>query len=516
MSLYRVNAADARAALALAALRVKARQRREEAERADPASERARLAAEAEAALADVEAFARTCSIQTAEGETVNFGTAGWPWQFGLLATWAANPLVVVLKARQLGVSWLVAMYSLWRAIRRPGQSVLLISRNQADAQKLLDKVAFLYAHLPAWKPGAIVNARSIRFTDLGSEIEAMPATENVGRSRTAALVVLDEHAHQPWASQILAAVKAVAEKGQIISISSARGPGALHSKIYLAAKAGSNGWKPVFIPASFHPDRQDPGWRERARAALEQLSDAAFAQEYPENDIEAIQTTGRPVFSAEDLARQPIEAGISGPPGLTLYRSPLPGLIYVIGADVGEGLATSDWSSALVLERDSGEQVAQLRGRWTPDVYAAKLDGLARLFAEHASERSRHPVIVAIERNNHGHAALLALCQLAGNSAPYTIYRARDAHSGWLTTSANRPILVDQLEAALRTGRLTLHDAPALDQFSTFAYSDDGRPEAQEGYRDDDVMAAGIAWQIRERAFVRVLGLSPGHVVSG
>jgi len=27
------------------------------------------------------------------------------------------------------------------------------------------------------------------------------------------------------------------------------------------------------------------------------------------------------------------------------------------------------------VLERDSGEQVAPLRGRWAPDVHAAKLD---------------------------------------------------------------------------------------------------------------------------------------------
>jgi hypothetical protein len=41
-------------------------------------------------------------------------------------------------------------MFALWRAIRRPGQAVLFISRNQADAEKPLDKVAFLYAHLPA------------------------------------------------------------------------------------------------------------------------------------------------------------------------------------------------------------------------------------------------------------------------------------------------------------------------------------------------------------------------------
>ena len=145
---------------------------------------------------------------------------------------------------------------------------------------------------------------RSIRFSELGSEIEALPATENVGRSRTAALVILDEHAHQPYARQILLAVSAVAEKGQIISISSVNGQGALHSQLYLAAKAGTNGWQAVFIPAGAHPDRHEPGWRERERAALEQLSDAAFAQEYPENDIEAIANHRAAGLSARGSSR--------------------------------------------------------------------------------------------------------------------------------------------------------------------------------------------------------------------
>lgn len=369
--------------------------------------------------------------------------------------------------------------------------------------------MAELYERLPAWKPAAVVNMRSIRCGH-GSEIEALPATENVGRSRTAALVVLDEHAHQPYARKILLAVMAVAEQGKVISISSANGQGALHSQLYVAAKAGSNGWQAVFIPAYAHPDRVDPGWRVRERAALSQLSDAEFAQEYPESDLEAIAATGRPVFRPEDLARQNVEPGTSGPPGLVLFRDPAPDKMYLIGADVGEGLATSDWSSAAVLERDSGEQVAQLRGRWTPDVYAAKLDELARRYGVHSKGGYDPKVIVAVERNNHGHAVLLRLRELHAGSAPYAIYRVKDGRQGWLTSSANRPVLVDQLEAALRTGELHLHDAGTLDQLATFAWSDDGRPEAPDGYHDDDVLALGIAWQVRRRSFGRVLGLPP------
>jgi hypothetical protein len=476
------------------------------AERLDANSERAALDRERDAALADVETFARHCKIKAAEGAEISFAASGWAWQFQLLALWAANRLCVVLKARQLGVSWLSAMYALWVAMRRPGQSVLLISRRQDDADELLAKVAYIYERLPAWRPRAIVNTRSIRFPALGSEIEALPATENVGRSRTAQLVILDEHAHQPWARKIMLAIKAVAEKGQVLSISSANGQGALHSQIYLAGKAGTNGWRAVFIPYNAHPDRQAPGWLERERAELEQLDDAKFAQEYPANDVEAIVSTGRPVFRHQDLTRQPLEAGVPGEPGVTYYREPEPGHVYVIGADVGEGLTTSDWSSATVIDRDSGEQVAQLRARWTPDVFAGKLDALARRFARNATPASPSPVLVGVERNNHGHAVLLALAKLHAGTAPYRIYRAPDKRVGWLTTNASRPVLVDQLEEALRTKALTVRDAGTVDQMSTFAYNDDGRPEAQEAYHDDDVMAAGIAVQLRRRAFGRVL----------
>lgn len=167
-------------------------------------------------------------------------------------------------------------------------------------------------------------------------------------------------------------------------------------------------------------------------------------------------------------------------------------------------------FEAATAIERDSGEQVAQLRGRWTPDIYASKLDELARRYAAHAKGAYDTKVIVAVERNNHGHAVLLRLRELHADSAPYVIYRAKDGRQGWLTTAANRPLLVDQLEVSLRTGGLHLHDAATVDQLAAFAWSDDGRPEAPNGYHDDDVLALGIAWQVRPSAFARVIGLPP------
>lgn len=79
-------------------------------------------------------------------------------------------------------------------------------------------------------------------------------------------------------------------------------------------------------------------------------------------------------------------------------------------------------------------------------------------------------------------------------------------APSKLFTTAANRLLLVDELEAAVRTGALHVHDAATVDQLSAFAWSDAGRAEAPDGYHDDDVLALGIAWQVRKRSFTRVL----------
>lgn len=483
------------------------------AARMDESSAEAKEFAERDAAYADVKAFARHAWIQDRDGKAIPFRDAGWAWQWALLVLWTITRLSVVLKARQLGVTWLAAIYVLWFATRKPGQTVLVISRRLDDAKKFVEKVKFIYERLPAWRPIAVFTTDKITFPGTGGAIEALPATEDTGRSRTAQLVVLDEWAHQPFARQIFQALAPVAETGQMIGLSSGNGQGALHSQIYLAAKAGRNAWKAVFIPFSAHPDRKIAGWLERKREDLAELSDAEFAQEYPANDVEAIVATGRTVFRPEDLARQPVrrsrELGLEA--GLAMYVAPTAGRTYIIGADVGEGLATSDWSSSGVIDRDSGEQVAQLRGRWAPDIYAAKIDRLARAYGQYATPEQRKPVIVAVERNNHGHAVLLALRALA-IGAPYAIFVGPDKRAGWLTTNASRPVLVDQLEAAIRTSAVTLHDAATVDQLSTFAYNDDGKPEAQEGYHDDDVMALGIAWQVRRRSFGRVLDVPAHH----
>jgi hypothetical protein len=63
-----------------------------------------------------------------------------------------ANRLVVVLKARQLGLSWLVLAFALWLMLFYPIATVLLFSRRDEEAADLLAvRLRGMYDRLPAF-----------------------------------------------------------------------------------------------------------------------------------------------------------------------------------------------------------------------------------------------------------------------------------------------------------------------------------------------------------------------------
>src|SRR6516164_2549196 len=61
-----------------------------------------------------------------------------WHSQFLTLQSVVDHRLVVILKARQLGLTWLVLGYALWLMIFRAAATVLLFSRRDDEAIDLL------------------------------------------------------------------------------------------------------------------------------------------------------------------------------------------------------------------------------------------------------------------------------------------------------------------------------------------------------------------------------------------
>jgi hypothetical protein len=131
------------------------------------------------------------------------------------------------------------------------------------------------------------------------------------------------------------------------------------------------------------------------------------------------------------------------------------------------------------------------------PSEFADKIVQMAELYSH-----SYPPILVGVERNNHGHAVLLKLDEI---HEYMNIYRTRrenkkteieEVKLGWPTDRVTRPLMLDTLIDGVERGTIILNDKDTLGECLTLI-NNDGKIEAEEGKHDDLVMAAAIAVQM-------------------
>jgi hypothetical protein len=328
---------------------------------------------------------------------------------------------------------------------------------------------------------------------------------------------VLDEWAHQENADDIWDGVEPAADGGgTIIGISTAYGVGNKFHRMWQYASDHPDQFAPVFLSWRRHPLRTPQWFANGLQRAVETGAEPKFHQEYPEAETEAFIQSGFNVFDALYLKahEQRIKAEITdrvaqGLPtwtrvdGVIIYEPPVADHRYIIGADVAEGRQDGDFDAATIIDRLTMHEVASLHGRWGPETYARYLDQLGHYYGE---------ALLAVERNNHGHAALLALTtglaheQWSGErNQPYpNLYHysndlvpgARDdRRPGWPTTITTKPLVIDTLKAALAGGQYHPRTLDFIREALVFAKAENGvGMSAPNGFHDDYVMATAIA----------------------
>ena len=179
---------------------------------------------------------------------------------------------------------------------------------------------------------------------------------------------------------------------------------------------------------------------------------------------------------------------------GLTVYRKPEPEGRYVAGCDVAEGLgAEGDWSAVTIFDRRNGEEVAFFRGKLPPDRFGERLDSWGRLYGG---------ALMVVETNNHGLTTLTVLKQRLYPNLyfrPKVYDKSGDPISdrlGWKTSVVTKPLMIDDLDRALRDGTVTFRTQRTLDEMVTFLYNERGQMSAMDGANDDCLVSAAVALQ--------------------
>lgn len=250
---------------------------------------------------ASVEAFTeRHATIEDPDGTVRRF--ALWDFQRDTLRHLQAGENVIVLKARRLGLSWVVLAFALWVAVFQQGVRILILCKTGDDAAALLDRIRRmrdriekdpLSAHVLAGleQPAKIRDA--VTTLDVGaSTIRALMGTPAAARSETAGLVLLDEFAFQRGAPEIWQAIQPTIEGGgQIAVVSTGNGDekssklGAEFAAQWSRAKRAVSEFVPLFFPWMARPDR-DAAWKARTIGNLG--TEDRFKVEYPEVEDDA------------------------------------------------------------------------------------------------------------------------------------------------------------------------------------------------------------------------------------
>lgn len=382
--------------------------------------------------------------------------------------------------------------------ITTPGTNTALIGYNSDLTKELMQKVKIFYQTTPEpVRPTIEYNSKKeISFPKINSKIYILPSTGDVGRGYTLHNVLVTELAFWEKAEEKMTALQAaVPSSGNMVIESTPNGVGNLYHRMW---SAKDNGW-----------EKRKYGWwwnysKEEIERIRKQMNDPQrFAQEY---ELEFL-AAGRPVFAPKIIKqqrenilkpgdeREDVEDGyrVKKIDGWNIYRKPDPDGLYVMGADVAEGVQGGDYSVAMIFDRRTGEEVAMFRGHVATDMFARKIDKVGKLY---------NNALAVVEVNNHGLATLNELKRIGYPNIYYRPSKFESAANpmsdkmGWRTTKKTRPLMIHDLSQAVREGDLTLHSKKLLDEMLVFVYNDNNDMEPQEGYHDDTIFAAALAVQ--------------------
>lgn len=117
-----------------------------------------------------------------------------YPFQEKTLQEFINHDRNIVLKSRQMGISTLVAAYSLWTMIFNPGKNVLILSTKQDTSKEIISKVKLANNNLPSWLKIQTTedNRLSIKFKN-ESRILAASSAADSARGFSAFLLIMDE-----------------------------------------------------------------------------------------------------------------------------------------------------------------------------------------------------------------------------------------------------------------------------------------------------------------------------------
>lgn len=196
-------------------------------------------------------------------------------------------------------------------------------------------------------------------------------------------------------------------------------------------------------------------------------------------------------------------------------FNEPDPNKEYFIGGDCATGRGT-DYSAFTCMDKE-GEEAAVYKGRIPLNKYARLLGDVGEKFnfAKLAPETNDVGMTVTTILQDEGYPNLYFYTKLLRKKRKNR--PEEDKFPGWLTTTKNRSVIIENLEKDIREENVIIKDPFFVQEAYTFIYDGAGRPIARgkhrmnnssmdldlegETYSDDAIFGKAITNHIRSHS---------------
>ena len=464
-----------------------------------------RVLQEIQACATDFHYFCRYLKIVDKKGNVVPFAMNDAQERF--MANLEENPWVYILKARQLGMTTVVAARNFWRALLTPNFKVGVLAHQIESAEAIFDIYKRFYTYLPKFLQFSTErsNTREMRFYHGGMIKVATAASEGI-RGTTLQSLHCSEFAFWPDPEKTIASTyPTLGPNAEIVLETTANGMNDAH-RMWASEE---NGFKKVFFPwmeergyykkkykGQLHPKiktyAQDfeltdgqANWLHETYQVKCMGNWNTLLQEYPATADQAFITSGEKFFDV-------IYPHVQCHHGYRTYSEPQPWRVYAMGVDVASGSPSGDFSTFSVMD---------VTDKKAPFVCSTFYQRMApHEFSERVhQEAKKFDALCVVESNSYG---LAVLEHLMGNDYAYVFKRTQYDKMGerfvekigFNTNVSTRPIMVSRLHEYISKGWLDVVDDRMKFEMNTFIYNDKGKPIAQSKRHDDMIFAYALA----------------------
>ena len=445
-----------------------------------------------------------------------------YPFQEKVLNHMHREDYLIINKSRQLGLSTLCSAYSLWMMLFYKDKNVLCIATKQETAKNMVTKVRFAYDQLPQWLQIKTVehNKLSLRLAN-GSQIKAVAASSDAGRSEAVSLLLIDEAAFIDGIEEIFSsAQQTLATGGGCIALSTPYGTGNWFHSTWTRAEARENTFLPIRLPWTVHPERNQD-WREEQDIIL---GPRMAAQECDCDFSTSGDTVVEPDilnFYEKTYVQDPVERrGVDG--NFWVWQIPDYSRDYMVVADVARGDG-NDFSAFHIFDIEEATQVAEFKAQVQTKDYGNLLFAVATEYND---------ALLVVENANIGWAVIQQLIDRGYRNLYYSpkmdvsmtnadqyLNRYENGQGmipGFTTSLKTRPLVVSKLVSYLHEKSVTIRSKRLLEELRTFIWKN-GKAQALSGYNDDLTMAFGISMFLRDTALhFRQQGLDMARAALG